>query len=169
VQTTLDRFKNRSSVCLKQRWKLEQAKVKNGMQETLYQVISYTLHQRSGTACVNEESNRFTCHPTRLSTTEMSNPEFISQPQSITALWLVLIYWPMEGRRLSWPRNSLLSPVCGLLRWVTNNVVKVIMEILLHPLLQLLFLILQLICLQSTTITPTITMLLTNTVLNRRK
>ena len=28
---------------------------------------------------------------------------FTPQPQSITALWLVLISHPTEGRRLSWP------------------------------------------------------------------
>jgi len=30
-------------------------------------------------------------------------PAFTPQPQSITALWLVLIYRPTEGRRLSRP------------------------------------------------------------------
>jgi len=30
-------------------------------------------------------------------------PAFTSQPQNITALWLVLIYRPTEGRKLSWP------------------------------------------------------------------
>jgi len=30
-------------------------------------------------------------------------PAFTLQPQSITALWLVLISRPAEGRRLSWP------------------------------------------------------------------
>jgi len=32
----------------------------------------------------------------------MSHPAFTSEPQSITALWLVLIFCPAEGRRLSW-------------------------------------------------------------------
>jgi len=31
-------------------------------------------------------------------------PAFTAQPQSITALWLLLISRPAEGRRLSWPR-----------------------------------------------------------------
>jgi len=41
--------------------------------------------------------------PTRLSTYGMSHPSFTSQPQSIAALWPVLISRPAEDRRLSWP------------------------------------------------------------------
>jgi len=41
--------------------------------------------------------------PTRLSTNGMSHPAFTPQPQSITALWPVLISHPTEGRRLNWP------------------------------------------------------------------
>jgi len=43
-------------------------------------------------------------------------PTFTPQPQSITALWLELIYCPTEGRRLSRPgwsvtyRNKYLVP-----------------------------------------------------------
>ena len=40
---------------------------------------------------------------TRLSTNKMSHTAFNSQPQSISALWPVLISRPTEGRRLSWP------------------------------------------------------------------
>ena len=32
-------------------------------------------------------------------------PAFTPQPQSITTLWLVLIYCPTEGRRLSRPEH----------------------------------------------------------------
>jgi len=35
---------------------------------------------------------------------ERAIPAFASQPQSATALWLVLIYRPAEGWRLSWSR-----------------------------------------------------------------
>ena len=52
-------------------------------------------------ASVNEGS-QFYLPPTRLSTTGI-NSAFTPQPQSITALWLVLICRPAEGRRLSWP------------------------------------------------------------------
>ena len=37
---------------------------------------------------------------------EWTIPAFTPQPQSITALWLVLISRPTEGRRLSWPGSS---------------------------------------------------------------
>ena len=30
-------------------------------------------------------------------------PAFTSQPQSVTAVWPVLIFRPAEGRKLSWP------------------------------------------------------------------
>jgi len=30
-------------------------------------------------------------------------PAFTPQPQSVTALWPVLVFRPAEGRRLSWP------------------------------------------------------------------
>ena len=54
--------------------------------------------------------------PTRLSTSGMNHN---SQPESVTALWLVLITRPAEDRRLSWP--GLLSEI---LRWYarTNTV-----------------------------------------------
>jgi len=44
-----------------------------------------------------------TCIPTRLSISAMSHRAFTPQPQSITALWPVLISRPTEGRRLNWP------------------------------------------------------------------
>jgi len=39
----------------------------------------------------------------RLSTNGTSHPAFTPQPQSITALWPVLVSRSAEGRRLSWP------------------------------------------------------------------
>ena len=59
--------------------------------------------KRSGMARVNEGS-QFYLPPTRLSTSGMNHiPAFTPQPQSITALWLILISRLAEGRRLSWP------------------------------------------------------------------
>jgi len=40
------------------------------------------------------ETHSFTC--------KQATRAFAPQPQSITTLWLVLIYHPMEGRRLTW-------------------------------------------------------------------
>jgi len=54
-------------------------------------------------ARVNEGSHSFTCHPQVYPQVECTIPAFTPQPQSITALWLVLISRPAEGRRLSWP------------------------------------------------------------------
>jgi len=48
-------------------------------------------------ARVNEGS-QFYLPPTRLSTCEMSHPVFTPQPQSITAIWPVLITLPIPGR-----------------------------------------------------------------------
>jgi len=42
-------------------------------------------------------------HPHVYPQLEYTLPAFTSQPQRITALWLVLISRPVEGRRLSWP------------------------------------------------------------------
>ena len=55
----------------------------------------------SDTARVNDGSHSFTCRPFIHQWTVL--PAFISQPQSITAFWLVLIFRLAEGRRLSWP------------------------------------------------------------------
>jgi len=57
----------------------------------------------SGMARVNEGSHSFTCHPHVYPQVEWTIPAFTPQPQSIIALWLVLISRPAEGRRLSWP------------------------------------------------------------------
>ena len=49
---------------------------------------------------------QFYLPPTRLSTSGISRTclaAFTPQLQSVTALWLVLISCPAEGRRLSWP------------------------------------------------------------------
>jgi len=54
-------------------------------------------------ARVNEGSHSFTCNPHVYLQVEWAIPAFTPQPQSITALWLVLISSPVEGRRLSWP------------------------------------------------------------------
>ena len=59
---------------------------------------------KSDVARVNEGSHSFTCHPHVYPQVEWTIPAFTPQPQSITALWLVLISRPAEGRRLSWPR-----------------------------------------------------------------
>jgi len=49
-------------------------------------------------------SHSFTCHP-RVYPCEWNEPSCLySQPQSITALWPVLISRPTEGKKLSWPR-----------------------------------------------------------------
>jgi len=39
-------------------------------------------------------------------------PAFTPQPQSIIALWLVLISYPAEGRRLSWPGKARVHGWC---------------------------------------------------------
>jgi len=57
-------------------------------------------------ARVNVGSHSFTCHPHIYPQVEWTIPAFTPQPQSITALWLVLISSPAEGRRLSWPVMS---------------------------------------------------------------
>jgi len=59
--------------------------------------------KRSGMARVNKGSHSFTCHPHVYPQVEWTIPAFTPQPQSITALWLLLISRPDEGRRLSWP------------------------------------------------------------------
>ena len=52
-------------------------------------------------ARVNEGWHSFTCHPHVYPQVDWIIPVFTPQPQSITALWLVLISRPAEGRRLS--------------------------------------------------------------------
>jgi len=62
-------------------------------------------------ARVNDGSHSFTCHP-HVYLHGMRYPAFTPQPQSIAALWPVLISHPAEGRRLSWP-----GWLCEILRW----------------------------------------------------
>jgi len=54
-------------------------------------------------ARVNDVSHSFTGHPHVYPQVQRTTPAFTPQPQSVTALWLVLIFRPAEGRRLSWP------------------------------------------------------------------
>jgi len=60
------------------------------------------LLKRSGMARINEGSHSSTCHSHVYPQVEWTIPAFTPQLQSITALWLVLISRPTEGRRLSW-------------------------------------------------------------------
>jgi len=54
-------------------------------------------------ARVNRGSLSITCNPHVYPQVEWTIPAFTPQPQSITALWPVLISCPTLGRRLSWP------------------------------------------------------------------
>jgi len=67
---------------------------------------------------VNEGSHSFTCHTYVYPQMERTIPAFTAQLQSITALWPVLIFRPVEGRSLSWP-EWLVTNQGGLLacRW----------------------------------------------------
>jgi len=56
----------------------------------------------------------FTCHTHGYPQVEWTIPASTPQPQSITALWLVLISCAAEGRRLSWP-----GWLGEILRWFT--------------------------------------------------
>jgi len=69
-------------------------------------------------ARVNEGLHSFTCHPYVYPQVESTIPAFAPQLQSVAALWLVLIFRPAEGRRLSWP-EWLVTNRGGLLahRW----------------------------------------------------
>jgi len=51
---------------------------------------------------VKQGLHSFTCHPHVYPQVEWAIPAFTLQPQSIITLWLVLIFHPAEGRRLSW-------------------------------------------------------------------
>ena len=66
--------------------------------------------------CVNEGSRSFTCHPHVYPQVKWTIPVFTPQPQSITALCLVLISRPAEGRRLSWP-----GWLGEILRWFVTH------------------------------------------------
>jgi len=92
---------------------------KNHCQQVSKQDICIALHNArhsslkcSGMAPVNEGSHSFTYHPHVYPQVEWAIPAFTTQPHSITALWLVLISRPAQGRRLSWP--GWLSEI---LRW----------------------------------------------------
>jgi len=50
----------------------------------------------SGVARVNEGSHSFTCHAHVYPQVEWAIPAFTPQPQSITALWMVLISIPLR-------------------------------------------------------------------------
>jgi len=54
-------------------------------------------------ARANEGSHSFICHTRVYPQVEWTIPAFTPQPQSVTALWPVLIFRTAEGRRLSWP------------------------------------------------------------------
>jgi len=82
---------------------------------------------RPGMARVNERSHSFTCHPHVYPQVEWTIPAFTPlQPQSITALWLVLIFRPNEGRQLSWPgfiNQATFICKCEVTgRWLCGNV-----------------------------------------------
>jgi len=62
--------------------------------------------KRSCMTRVNEGSHSFSCHPHVYPQVEWAIPAFAPQPQSVTALWPVLISHPTEGRRLSWPEGN---------------------------------------------------------------
>jgi len=67
------------------------------------------IPRRSGMARVNEGSHSFACHPHVYPQVEWTIPAFNLQPQSVAALWLVLISRPTKGRRLSWPGGCLVK------------------------------------------------------------
>jgi len=60
---------------------------------------------RSGSACVNKGSHSSTYHPHVRPKVEWVISAFTPQPQSVTALWLVLISRSTDDRRLSWPES----------------------------------------------------------------
>jgi len=64
-------------------------------------------------ARVNKGSHSYACHPHVYQLVKYTIPGFTPQPQSITALWLVLISRPAEGRRLSWPIADLFVDRLG--------------------------------------------------------
>jgi len=66
-------------------------------------IISDFSLRRSSMACVNDGSHSFTSHPHVYPHVEWAIPAFSPQLQSISALWLVFISRPTEGRRLSCP------------------------------------------------------------------
>ena len=83
----------------------QQCQSTEGNSKHLYSALSWETHvlKRSGMAHVNEGSHSFTCHPHVYPQVEWTIRAFTPQTHSITALWPVLIFYPAEGRRLSWP------------------------------------------------------------------
>jgi len=66
-------------------------------------IINDSSLRHSGMACVNDGSHSFTCHPHVYPHVEWAIPASTPQLRSISALWLVFISHPTEGRRLSCP------------------------------------------------------------------
>jgi len=64
--------------------------------------IFLTKELRYRYCLVNEGSHSFTCYPHVHPRMEWAVAAFTPQLHSITALWLVLIFHPTEGRKLSW-------------------------------------------------------------------
>jgi len=64
-------------------------------------IMSRSSLDRSGRARVNKGLRSLICHP--YVHTKWNKPAFIPGPQNVTSLWLVRIFRPTEGRRLSWP------------------------------------------------------------------
>ena len=67
----------------------------------LYLYYELLISRRTGMAPVNKGSH--SCQPHVYPQVEWTIPAFYPKLQSVTALWLVLIFHPTEGRRLSWP------------------------------------------------------------------
>ena len=63
--------------------------------------MSRSSLRRSGRARVSKGLCSFTCHPQVHP--KWNKPTFTVVPHNITSLWLVLVSFPTEGRRLSWP------------------------------------------------------------------
>jgi len=110
----------------------------------LYMSICIALYhdsslKRSGMARVNEGSHSFTCHPHVYPQVEWTIHAFTPQPQIITALRLVLISCPAEGRRMSWPEltSAIISSIPSLfLNWQHVN-----LSVTLTPHIHLIILI----------------------------
>jgi len=64
--------------------------------------VELLVSRRSGMTRGIEGSQSFTCHPHVYPQVGLAIPAFTPQPQSVTALWLVLISRRAEGRIQSW-------------------------------------------------------------------
>jgi len=69
-----------------------------GLSVDLYSTLSWFISKALQVWHVLTRDHSFTCHPHVYPQIEWAIPAFKPEPQSITALWLVLI-----SRRLSWP------------------------------------------------------------------